>query len=130
MAKIRIEDTIMSSAFPGFGFSSILSGTLVVSGTVPNGNRTYDYDFTVPNNVFVIAYYTNNDTSSFSKGRYRVGNMPNAAIDGVGNNTFIYGTQTGTNYRVEVEIDNFSGGPLTVPTQNLLLEVYLFQPPF
>lgn len=127
MGKIKIDGTLISSAFPGFGYQGILTGSILVSGSVAPGGREYTTSVTVSSNNFIIGYY---EVRGGGK-RRRIGNLPTAPdIIGVGNNVYVFGNQDGTTYTVKISVDNMDTVTHQATTQTIDIIIYSFKSPF
>lgn len=132
MVSLRIDKVSMSSAFPGFGYDEILSTSLVISGSVPDGGKVFSVSATIPDDKFIIAYYRNpdyTDVPAYTNERIRINNLPYAFVDSPNSST-ISGATNGDTYTVSVFFGNFTGSPVTAATQTLHIDIYVFSRPF
>lgn len=132
MGKIRMDQVILSSANAGFGYIRTISGSITISGSVPDGGKNFLTTIVVPSDSFIIGYYRNPDSTdvpALTNKRLRIGNLSYAVVDSPNTST-IKENKTGAAYTVTVFFGNLSGSAVVAKLQNISIEIYVFSRPF
>lgn len=130
MSNIRPDNVILSSKTQGFGYVGILTTSISISGSIPDGGKKFYGSITVSPDSFSIGFYTVAGSYVASDEKYEVGNGYSVVDNALGMTTYVLGSQSGTAYTASVLINNYSGSPQVVPTQTVTILIYEFESPF